>query len=47
MIVRQVNPWSPGWPTPGNAFAQMRRDMDTLMERLTGVTADGSVAGVA
>lgn len=46
MIVRQLNPWSPGWTTPGNAFAQMRRDMETLMERLTGVTADGSVAGV-
>src|SRR4029453_8538334 len=43
MIVRQLNPWSPGWNTPGNALAQMRRDMETLMERLTGATADGSV----
>jgi len=46
MIVRQLNPWSPSWSMPGNAFAQMRRDMETLMERLTGVTPDGSVAGV-
>src|SRR5207249_11089360 len=37
---------SPSWSMPGNAFAQMRRDMETLMERLTGVTPDGSVAGV-
>jgi HSP20 family protein len=46
MIVRQLNPWGLGWNTPPNTFAQMRRDMDTLMERLTGVTADGSAAGV-
>jgi HSP20 family protein len=46
MIVRQLNPWSPGWNTQGNALAQMRRDMETLMERLTGAPADGSVAGV-
>lgn len=46
MIVRQVNPWSLGWNTPPSAFAQMRRDMESLMERLTGVTANGSVAGV-
>src|SRR4030095_7579184 len=46
MIVRQLNPWSPGWNAEGNALAQMRRDMETLMKRLTGVTADGSVAGV-
>jgi HSP20 family protein len=43
MIVRQLNPWSQSWNTPGNGLAQMRRDMETLMERLTGVTADGSV----
>src|SRR4029453_7737501 len=46
MIVRQLNPWSPSWTTPPNGFAQMGRDMETLMERLTGVTAEGSVAGV-
>jgi HSP20 family protein len=46
MIMRQLNPWSPGWNTPGNAWAQMRRDMESLMERLTSGTADGSVAGV-
>jgi HSP20 family protein len=46
MIVRQMNPWSAGWNSQGNALAQMRRDMETLMERLTGATADGSVAGV-
>ena len=46
MIVRQLNPWSPGWTSPGNSRAQMRRDMETLMERLTGVTADRAVAGV-
>ena len=40
MIVRQVTPWSPSW----NRFAQMRRDMDNLMERLSG--ADESSAGV-
>jgi HSP20 family protein len=45
MIVRQVSPWSLGWNAP-TAFAQMRRDMESLMERLTGVAADGSAAGV-
>jgi HSP20 family protein len=43
MIVRQLNPWSTGWNTPGNGLAQMRRDMEALMERLTGATADGSM----
>jgi HSP20 family protein len=46
MIVRQVSPWSLGWNTPTAAFAQMRRDMESLMERLTGVAPDGSLAGV-
>lgn len=46
MIVRQLRPWSIGWGTPPNAFAQMRRDMESLMERLTGATAEASVAGV-
>ena len=46
MIVRQVGPWNWGWNTPTAAFAQMRRDMESLVERLTGVAAEGSVAGV-
>ena len=46
MIVRQVGPWSPGWSAPTANFAQMRRDMESLMERLTGVTTDESAAGV-
>jgi HSP20 family protein len=46
MIVRQLNPWNPGWNAEGNALAQMRRDVETMMKRLTGVTSDGSVAGV-
>jgi HSP20 family protein len=46
MIVRQVRPWSGGWNAPTNAFAEMRRDMESLLERLTGVTGDGATAGV-
>jgi len=46
MIVRQVGPWSPGWPAPTTAFAQMRREMESLMERLNGAAGDGSMAGV-
>jgi HSP20 family protein len=46
MIVRQLSPWGPGWNTPSSTVAQMRRDMESLMERLTGVTSDGSGAGV-
>ncbi|HTK88617.1 MAG TPA: Hsp20/alpha crystallin family protein [Verrucomicrobiae bacterium] len=46
MIVRQLNPWGPNWNHPGSAYAQMRRDMDSLLERLSGVPADGSAAGV-
>jgi HSP20 family protein len=46
MIVRQVRPWSVGWNTPTNSFAQMRRDMESLLERLTGATSDGSTSGV-
>jgi HSP20 family protein len=45
MIVRQVGPWSFGGNTPA-AFAQMRREMESLMERLTGGVGDGAVAGV-
>jgi HSP20 family protein len=46
MIVRQVGPWSLGWPAPTTAVAQMRRDMESLMERLSGVAGDGAMAGV-
>jgi HSP20 family protein len=46
MIVRQVSPWSLGWNTPSTAFAQMRRDMESLMERLTGAAGNGSPVGV-
>jgi HSP20 family protein len=47
MIVRQVSPWGAGWNTPTAAVAQMRRDMESLLERLTGGTqTDGSMAGV-
>jgi HSP20 family protein len=47
MIVRQVSPWGVGWNTPTAAVAQMRRDMESLLERLTGGTqTDGSMAGV-
>jgi HSP20 family protein len=45
MIVRQLSPWGPGWSTP-STVAQMRRDMESLMERLSGVTSDESIAGV-
>jgi HSP20 family protein len=47
MIVRQVSPWGTGWNTPTGAVAQMRRDMESLLERLTGGTqTDGSMPGV-
>ena len=46
MIVRQVGPWSVGWPAPAVAFAQMRREMESLMERLGEAAGDGSMAGV-
>jgi HSP20 family protein len=45
MIVRQVSPWSLGWNPPSAAFAQMRRDMENLMERLTGA-GNGGAGGV-
>jgi HSP20 family protein len=45
MIVRQLSPWSLGRNTPTAAFEQVRREMESLMERLTGA-ADGSLAGV-
>jgi len=47
MIVRQVSPWGAGWNTPTSAVAQMRRDMESLLERLTGGRqTDGSMPGV-
>ena len=45
MIVRQLSPWSLGWNTRPSSVAQMRREMESLMERLTGVT-EASAAGV-
>lgn len=46
MIVRQLRPWSVAWNTPTNSFGQMRRDMESLLERLTGAAGEGSTAGV-
>lgn len=46
MIVRQLHPWSAGWSMPADSFAQMRRDMESLMGRLTGAPADGTMAGL-
>ena len=46
MIVRQLSPWGPGWSSSPATVAQMRRDMESLMERLSGVTSDESIAGV-
>lgn len=46
MIVRQFNPWGQGWSAPPATVAQMRRDMESLMERLSGVTGDRSMASV-
>ena len=47
MIVRQVSPGRAGWNTPPSAVAQMRRDMESLLERLTGGRqTDGSMPGV-
>ena len=46
MIVRQLSPWGLGWSTTPSTLAEMRRDMESLMERLTGAAGDGSAAGV-
>jgi HSP20 family protein len=46
MIVRQVSPWSLGWSAPTTGLAEMRREMERLMERLTGGAADVGAAGV-
>ena len=46
MIVRQLSPWGPGWSMAPATVAQMRRDMASLMERLSGSTSDESIAGV-
>jgi len=45
MIERQVSPWNAGWTTSGE-YARMRRDIQHLIERLAGATADPSTAGV-
>jgi HSP20 family protein len=46
MIVRRVGPWGPFWSAPSADLSQMRREMESLMERLIGTTADVSTAGV-
>jgi HSP20 family protein len=46
MIVRRVSPWGPFWGAPSADLAQMRREMDSLMERLIGATEDVSTSGV-
>jgi HSP20 family protein len=46
MIVRQLNPWTPGWTVSNPAFTQMRREMESLMDRLTGAAGDGQMGGV-
>jgi HSP20 family protein len=46
MIVRQLSPWTPAWTAPNAAYAQMRREMESLMDRLTGAAGDGQTAGV-
>ena len=46
MIVRQISPWSPGWTAPNAAFTRMRREMESLMDRLAGASGDGQMAGV-
>ena len=45
MIVRQLSPWT-AWTAPNAAYAQMRREMESLMDRLTGAASDGQAAGV-
>ena len=46
MIVRQLSPWTPAWTAPNATYAQMRREMESLMDRLTGAAGDGQAAGV-
>ena len=46
MVIRQLSPWGPRWNMPPASVAQMRRDMESLIERLTGATSDGSITGV-
>ena len=46
MIVRQISPWEVGWNTSTPSNAEMRRDLENLMERLTGPSANRSMAGV-
>ena len=44
MIVRQLGPWGLGSSTPTAKVAQMRRELENLMERLVGVPADASMS---
>jgi HSP20 family protein len=46
MIVRRVGPWGPFWGASSADVSQMRRDMESLMERLGGAAAEISTAGV-
>jgi HSP20 family protein len=46
MIVRQTSPWGLAWGAPPATVAQVRRDMESLIDRLTGAVTDGSMAGV-
>jgi hypothetical protein len=46
MIVRRISPWGPWWSTPSADLAQVRQEMESLMERLVGAAPDGSAAGV-
>lgn len=46
MIVRRVGPWGPFWSEPSAEVSQMRREMESLMERLAGTTPEVSTAGV-
>jgi HSP20 family protein len=47
MIVRRVGPWGPFWSEPSADLSQVRREMESLMERLAGATPDVSTAGVS
>jgi HSP20 family protein len=46
MIVRRVGPWGPFATVPSADIAQVRREMESWMERLLGATSDVSTAGV-
>ena len=46
MIVRRLGPWGPFWGAPPADLSQMRREMESLLERLGGATGEVSTAGV-